>query len=137
MDNIYKDNRFFRYMKYSLRQLEVFLAIAEHGNITKAAVQLSMSQSAASDALKELEHRLDIQLFERIGKRLQINQLGRSLQGSAHDLIERAETLERELTSQRISGDLKVGATLTIGNYLAVPIIAEFTKSYPDSLYLL
>jgi len=120
-------------MRFSLRQLEVFLAIADLGNITKAAKQLSMSQSAASDALKELEHRLDIQLFDRVGKRLKITEVGRSLQIRAHELIERAIELEQDLGGQEPVGQLKVGATLTIGNYLAVPIISAFRKAHPDS----
>jgi len=58
-------------MKYSFRQLEVFLAAAHFQNITRAAESLAMSQSAASSALKELENQFDIQLFDRVGKRLQ------------------------------------------------------------------
>ena len=56
-------------MRYTLRQLEVFLAIAHHQNLTKAADELAMSQSAASSALKDLEERFSTQLFDRIGKR--------------------------------------------------------------------
>ena len=51
-------------MKYSFRQLEVFLAAAHFQNITRAAESLAMSQSAASSALKELENQFDIQLFD-------------------------------------------------------------------------
>ena len=50
-------------MKFSFRQLEVFLAAAHFQNITRAADSLAMSQSAASSALKELESQFDIQLF--------------------------------------------------------------------------
>ncbi len=117
-------------MKYSIRQLEVFLAIAMHGNITKAATELSMSQSAASDSLKELEHRLDVQLFERVGKRLKINPRGRSLQEQAQDLIQRANALEKNFLGETVADELHVGATLTIGNYMAVPIIAAFRAKY-------
>lgn len=120
-------------MKFSLRQLEVFLAIADLGNITKAAKQLSMSQSAASDALKELEHRLDVQLFDRVGKRLKITAVGRTLQVRAHELIQRAQELEQDIVGREQVGQLKVGATLTIGNYLAVPIISAFRKAHPNS----
>ena len=64
-------------MRYSLRQLEVFLATAQHENVTRAAKALAMSQSAASGALKELESQFDVLLFDRIGKRLQLSELGR------------------------------------------------------------
>ena len=70
-------------MKYTLRQLEVFLATAFHENLTRAAASLSMSQSAASSALKDLESQFDVQLFDRVGKRLQLNELGESIRPRA------------------------------------------------------
>ncbi len=115
-------------MRYTLRQLEVFLAAAHHENITRAAHSLSMSQSAASGALRELEHQFDIQLFDRVGKRLQINALGRAMRPRAEALLEQARTLERALSRHEESGLLKVGATLTIGNYLAVGLMARFME---------
>ncbi|MFO7703606.1 MAG: LysR family transcriptional regulator, partial [Halopseudomonas sp.] len=66
-------------MKFSFRQLEVFLATAFHENITRAADSLAMSQSAASSALRDLEQQFSVQLFDRVGKRLQLNELGRSI----------------------------------------------------------
>ena len=60
-------------MRYTLRQLEVFLATARHENVTRAAQALAMSQSAASGALSELENQFDIKLFDRLGKRLQLS----------------------------------------------------------------
>ena len=63
-------------MRYTLRQLEVFLATARFQNISRAAESLAMSQSAASGALRDLEAQFDVQLFERVGKRLKINELG-------------------------------------------------------------
>ena len=64
-------------MKFSLKQIEVFLETAHTLNITKAAENLSMSQSAASESLKSLESHFDIQLFDRVGKRLQLNDFGK------------------------------------------------------------
>ena len=61
-------------MRYTLRQLEVFLATAHFENVSRAADHLSMSQSAASGALKELESQFEIKLFERAGKRLRLNE---------------------------------------------------------------
>jgi DNA-binding transcriptional LysR family regulator len=118
-------------MRYTLRQLEVFLATARFENITRAAASLSMSQSAASGALRELEQQFDTQLFERIGKRLQLNELGRQLRPRANALLEQANELELALAQAAPAGHLKLGATLTIGNYLAVDMIARFRESYP------
>ncbi|WP_373096028.1 LysR family transcriptional regulator [Zhongshania sp.] len=118
-------------MHYTLRQLEVFLAAAHTENITRAAEQLSMSQSAASSALKDLEQQFNIQLFDRIGKRLQINELGRALRPQAEALLDQAQALEQGFRRHDQVGELKVGATLTIGNYLAVDIMAEFISRHP------
>lgn len=120
-------------MKFTLRQLEVFLAVAHHENLSKAAESLSMSQSAASSALKDLEQLFDIQLFDRIGKRLQINELGRLTQAKADALLVRANEVEMLLERHQQLGDLNVGATLTIGNYLCVSIMAQYMAEQPDS----
>jgi DNA-binding transcriptional LysR family regulator len=120
-------------MKYTLRQLEVFLATARHENISRAAQDLAMSQSAASDSLRELEHQFDVQLFDRIGKRLQLNDFGRSLLPRAEELISRAAELETSLSTHEESGTLKIGTTFSIGNALCVPLIGHYRQRYPQS----
>ena len=116
-------------MKYSFRQLEVFLAAAHFQNITRAAESLAMSQSAASSALKELESQFDIQLFDRVGKRLQLNELGRLYRPKAESLLAQATELEQAFSKHSEVGALKVGATLTIGNYLAVGVMAKYMNT--------
>ena len=116
-------------MKYSFRQLEVFLAAANFQNITRAAESLAMSQSAASSALKELESQFDIQLFDRVGKRLQLNELGRLYRPKAESLLAQATELEQAFSKHSEVGALKVGATLTIGNYLAVGVMAKYMNT--------
>lgn len=118
-------------MKYSLRQLEVFLAVAHYDNITRAAESLAMSQSAASSALRDLEEQFDIRLFDRVGKRLQINELGRLVRPRVEALIAQARSLEQELNQHQTPGSLKLGATLTIGNYLAVELMASYMSEHP------
>ena len=120
-------------MRYTLRQLEVFLATAHFENVTRAAESLAMSQSAASGALKDLEQQFDVQLFDRVGKRLQANELANLLRPKAQALIEQARDLEQSLISHKAVGQLKLGATLTIGNYLAVGLIAEFMQQSPGA----
>lgn len=120
-------------MRYTLRQLEVFLATAHHENVTRAADSLAMSQSAASGALKELEQQFDVQLFDRIGKKLQLNELGRLLRPRAEALLDRARELELDLLRHQQAGHLKLGATLTIGNYLAVGLMAKFMQQLPGA----
>ncbi len=118
-------------MKYSFRQLEVFLAAAHYQNITRAAESLSMSQSAASSALKELENQFDIQLFDRVGKRLQLNELGRLYRPKVEAVLTQARELENAFSKHTEVGALKVGATLTIGNYLAVGVMASYMSTPP------
>lgn len=113
-------------MHYTLRQLEVFLAVAATENISRAAEELSMSQSAVSGSLSDLESHFDIQLFDRVGKRIQMNELGRALRPRAQSLLEQATELEHALRRHTDIGRLKIGATLTIGNYLAVELMARF-----------
>lgn len=115
-------------MKYTLRQLEVFLAIAHYENVSRAAGALAMSQSACSGALKELEQQFGIQLFDRIGKRLQTNEMGRQLRPRAESLMQQARELETELEEHKHGGLLKIGATLTIGNYLCVPLMQRYME---------
>ena len=120
-------------MRYTLRQLEVFLATAHFENVTRAAESLAMSQSAASGALKELEQQFTVQLFDRVGKRLQANETGKLLRPKAEALIEQAREIERELINHQDVGLLKLGATMTIGNYLAVDLMAQFMRETPGA----
>ncbi|BFM16807.1 LysR family transcriptional regulator [Maricurvus nonylphenolicus] len=120
-------------MRYSLRQLEVFLAVAHFENITRAAESLAMSQSAASSSLKELEQQFDIQLFDRVGKRLQLNEQGSLFRPKVEALLAQANELEEAFQQHTAIGHLKVGATLTIGNYLAVEIMARYMAKQPGA----
>lgn len=120
-------------MKYTLRQLEVFLATAHHENLTRAAESLSMSQSAASSALRELEGQFEIQLFDRVGKRLQLNELGQSIRPKAQVLLDQARGLELAMAGQEEAGNLRVGATMSVGNYLAVGIMVRYMLEQPGA----
>ncbi|MGM8851120.1 LysR family transcriptional regulator [Salinicola sp. V024] len=120
-------------MRYTLRQLEVFVAIAQQQSVSRAAETLSMSQSATSTALSELEKQFDCQLLDRLGKRLKLNALGFQLLPKAVALLDRGEEIEELLQGQSGIGSLEVGATLTIGNYLATLLISDFMQRYPES----
>jgi DNA-binding transcriptional LysR family regulator len=120
-------------MRFTLRQLEVFLAVARAESVSRAAEVLAMSQSAVSGALADLEHQFEIQLFDRIGKRLQLSELGRSVRARGEALQEQAGELELALSRRTGLGLLRVGATLTIGNHLVVPLIAQFTREHPGT----
>lgn len=120
-------------MHYTLRQLEVFLAVARTQNISRAAETLAMSQSAVSGSLADLEGHFDLKLFDRIGKRIQLNEFGKALRPKAQALIEQAGALEHALRRHSDIGRIQLGATLTIGNYLAVELMAKFMREQPGA----
>jgi DNA-binding transcriptional LysR family regulator len=122
-------------MRFTFRQLEVFLAIAYHENITLAAHQLHMSQSAASNALKELELQFNIQLFDRLGKRLQINSCGKSARVHIEKLLSHSKEVQNHLSNHIEFGSLNIGSTMTIANDLAINLIHDFKLSYPNTLF--
>lgn len=120
-------------MRHSYRQLEVFVSTAREGTISRAADTISLSQSAASTALGELERQFSAPLFDRIGKSLRLNALGSQLLPKAVAILDQAAELEQLLAGGAGFGQLKVGATLTIGNYLAVIVVADFLRRHPES----
>lgn len=120
-------------MKYSLRQLEIFVAISRTESVSRAAEELSLSQSATSTALSELEKQFDLQLFDRVGKSLRINETGRQLLPRAVELLDRAHEIEALLQGHAGFGYMKIGATLTVGNYLAILLVARFLQEHPES----
>src|ERR1700722_3670890 len=110
-------------MRFTLRQLQVFATIGRMGSVTQAADSLAMSQSAASTALAELERQFGHPLFDRIGKKLRLNEIGRAAMPRALEMLDRAAEMERLLAGSAGPGALRVGASLTIGNYLAPGIV--------------
>lgn len=120
-------------IRLTLRQLEVFMAVARLQGVSRAAAALSLSQSAASSALAELERHYGAQLFDRIGKRVRLNDLGKAVVPRAAELLDRARELESVLYSREVAGELHVGATLTIGNYLGSQIISDYMRRFPQA----
>jgi DNA-binding transcriptional LysR family regulator len=116
----------------TLAQLEVFAAIARGGSVRAAAGQIARSQSAASSALAELESALGVQLFDRVGRRLVLNENGRALLPRAVGLVEQAlatETLFRESHA----APLRLAASYTVGEYLLPDLIVQWKRLNPAS----
>ncbi|HEY4187468.1 MAG TPA: LysR substrate-binding domain-containing protein [Polyangia bacterium] len=120
-------------MRYTLRQLEVFVGVARTESVSRAARALAMSQSAASGALIDLEKQFDVLLFDRVGKRLRLSAFGRTVRPRAEAVLDQARELDRALESREAVGHLRVGATLTIGNYLAAPLLARYLSDHPGA----
>ena len=111
-------------------QLEVFAEVLKSGSTTQASVMLALSQSAVSAALTDLEGQLGVQLFDRVGKRLVVNEHGRLLYPRALALLE--QTTEIEQLFRKDNGAIRVYASSTIGNYILPAMIARYRQDFPD-----
>jgi DNA-binding transcriptional LysR family regulator len=120
-------------VKFTLRQLEVLVAVGREESVSRAALALALSQSATSMALAELEKQLDTRLFDRQGKRLQLNTTGRQIMPQAMALLDRAQQLQTLMEGKAGAGSLRIGATLTIGNYLATLLIGDYMQQNPGT----
>lgn len=123
-------------MKITLRQLEVFLAIAQKQNMSFAAKKLHLSQPACSMALSTLEEQLGGVIFDRHAKRLILNDRGRVLLPKVASILSAAHELQssmNDVSRKTLIGHLLVGASTTIGNYLLPGLIGQFLKSCPNA----
>lgn len=116
-------------MHITLRQLEVFTEVLKSGSTTQASVVLALSQSAVSAALADLETQLGVQLFDRVGKRLMVNEHGRLLYPKALAILEQSNEIEKLFRQE--NGALRVYASSTIGNYLLPAMIARYRRDFP------
>lgn len=118
-------------MHLSLRQLQIFSAVAETGTTTAAGEAIGLSQSAVSAALGELESLLGLAVFDRVGRRLVLNGHGRALLPEARALLAAVDDIERRYGR---AGEAaapvrwRVGASTTIGNYLVPSRIADLRE---------
>ena len=119
-------------LRLTLRQLEVFAAIARGGTTRAAADEISRSQSAASNALGELEGVLGVQLFDRVGKKLVINENGRALLPRAAGLLDQALETEALFTAPHAAA-LRLASSYTIGEYLLPALIGKWKDLHPRS----
>ncbi len=118
---------------YSYR-LHVFRAVATHGSASRAAREaLHMSQPAVSKHVRMLEEELEVKLFQRLGKQVELTEAGRIVLDYAEQVSALAEDTRRALLDlqglQR--GTLRLGASSTPGIYLLLPVLAAFAQDYP------
>lgn len=118
-------------MKVTLRQMEVFDAVATLGSVTTAADKLGMSQSAASSALTDLQIVLRRPLFAHAkGRPLQITDEGKRLRPIVRSLLSKAQEIELGLETP-LQGALVVGATETIAETILPALCVEFARLHP------
>ena len=122
-------------MRVTLRQLQIFRAVALSGSTTAAAQSVPLSQSATSAALNELEHILNARLFDRVGKRLLLNDKGRALLPTALAVLDGAQNLEAGFLSadHALLVDLHLFASTTVGNYIMPRLLARYRELVPTA----
>lgn len=117
-----------------LKQLEYFMAVCQELHFTRAAEKLGIAQPSLSQQIRLLEHEIGTPLFDRVGKKNVITEAGKALQhygfnvfhelSQAHAAISEIQGLKR--------GNLKIGALLTVVNYLLPATVIEFHRTYPN-----
>ena len=121
-------------MRLTLRQLAIFTAVADTGSTSAAGERIALSQSATSGALTELEALLGAQLFDRVGKRLLLNDNGRKLLPQARAVLASAGEIEALFGADAAPSRLRVGASTTIGNYLLPALVASYERAHPGAM---
>ena len=120
-------------MNFTLKQLQVFLAIVQHRSTLAASEALGISQPAVSSSLSGLEANLGTTLFHRWKKRMVINERGRSLLPMARRLVDNARELDQMFNSgqDQISGTIRLGASRTLASYVMPEILSDFVARHP------
>ena len=119
-------------MKLTLRQMEIFLNVVSSGHLTNVAKEMNLSQSAISMSIKEMENILGRPVFDRINKKLVLNEVGRALYKEIDPIFKKLSDIEYEFKNSENKGMIRVGASTTIVDYLMPSIICSYMSSYPD-----
>ncbi len=118
------------------RRMEIFVAVVDTGQLTRAAEVLRLSKSAVSHALTDLEKYLDLQLIVRHNRKWHLTKAGATYYAQSKKLLAHVTAMENEVRqeSKTLKGLIRISASITYGSYILVPIIAKFTKIHPNIL---
>jgi DNA-binding transcriptional LysR family regulator len=121
-------------MRYDLKHLSTFVAVAEELNFHRAAQRLTMAQPAVSRVVLELEERLGVKLLERTTRKVRLTESGRYLLEEAQDILGRIDAAENtvRLLASGTKAILRIGYTTITGHSLVPDIAREFRRSNPD-----
>ncbi|MGY4572059.1 LysR family transcriptional regulator [Bradyrhizobium sp. USDA 3256] len=114
--------------------IDAFVAVAEVGNFTGAAVRLKVSTSQVSREIRRLEQRLGIRLFVRNTRRVALTECGRLLEQRCRRLIDDRDDAFEVITSGRdpIRGHIRLTCPIAYGERIIVPIVAQFLAAHPE-----
>lgn len=119
-------------MRFSLKQLAVFDAVARTGSVSQAADELALTQSAASMALSQIEKMLGKPLFERQNKRMALTNWGLWLRPRAKKVLFDVQQIESGFLEQEIlSGDIEVAVSQTAAEHLLPEVIRNIDGNFP------
>ena len=113
-----------------------FLKVAETGNLSSSARKLGVNHSTVFRRINNLEERLQVRLFERSRKGYALTEAGEEILSSVEMIEDQIFEIQRKLIGKdfRLSGNLKISTTDTIGYYWLPPYIKAFKELYPDIL---
>ena len=114
-------------------RLKVFYAVAKNLSFTKASQELFVSQPAITKHIHELESLYQVRLFNRLGNKISLTEAGRVLLEYSERILAEYRRLDysMHLLHNEYSGQLRLGASTTIAQYVLPPILAEYTRQYP------
>jgi LysR family transcriptional regulator, benzoate and cis,cis-muconate-responsive activator of ben and cat genes len=121
-------------VRYDLKHLSTFVAVAEELNFHRAAERLTMAQPAVSRVVLELEDRLGVKLLERTTRKVRLTESGRYLLEEAQEILSRIDIAENtvRLLASGTKAILRIGYTTITGHSLVPDITREFRLSNPD-----
>lgn len=116
-----------------LRQLRYLIAVAEHGNFTRAAEALHVSQPALSQQIMQIEHRLGATLLDRSGRTVTVTDAGQAYIAHARRALRELESAKRAIHDVRdlSRGQVRLAMTPTFTAYLVGPLVTAFHTRYP------
>ena len=116
-----------------LSALRVFLVAAEERNFSHAAQRLHMTQSAVSQNIQNLERSYKVELFNRLGRTVELSEAGQTILPMVREVLLAARLLEDGLqeVNNQVGGELLIGCSTSAGKYLLPTLLAEFRHDYP------
>jgi DNA-binding transcriptional LysR family regulator len=117
----------------TLEQLAIFVAVAEREHLTQGAAALGLTPSAASAAIKVLEARYGLDLFDRVGRRIELTRAGRDFLAAARATLAAAREAEGVMSDlgRLRTGRLDLAASQTIANYWLPTRLMRFARAFP------
>lgn len=116
----------------TIKHMKIFIQVYRTQNITKAAELLHMTQPAVTRAIQEIESYYGICLFERIRRRLFATESAHLFYSKSLHIIDVFDTMEKEMRNGDKFGVIRIGASVTLGNYFLPQLVSRFQKQYED-----